>query len=69
MEIKFKMRRLIMAIVMILPIISADKINAQTTNQDSIVCTQFEKDLKSYSIDINRLEKSNKKDYKALSKI
>ncbi len=69
MEIKFKMRRLIMAIVMILPIISADKINAQTTSQDSIVCTQFEKDLKSYSIDINRLEKSNKKDYKALSKI
>ena len=66
---KLKKRNILIAIVTILSTIYSYNINAQTTSQDSIVCTQFEKDFNAFSIRMDELEKPNKKDYIALSKL
>ena len=66
---KLKKRDILIAIVTILSTIHSYNINAQTTSQDSIVCTQFEKDFNAFSIRMDELEKPNKKDYIALSKL
>jgi len=66
---KLKKRDFLIAIVTILSTIHSYNINAQTTSQDSIVCTQFEKDFNTFSIRMDELEKPNKKDYIALSKL
>lgn len=66
---KLKKRDILIAIVTILSTIHSYNINAQTTSQDSIVCAQFEKDFNAFSIRMDELEKPNKKDYIALSKL
>ncbi|MDN5552828.1 transglutaminase-like domain-containing protein [Prevotella sp.] len=66
---EFKKRNILIAIVIILLAIHSNNTNAQTTTQDSIVCAQFDQDLKTFSIGIKELEKSNKKDYIAISKL
>ena len=66
---KLKKGNILIAIVTILLAIHSYNTNAQTTSQDSIVGAQFEKDINTFSIKINELEKPNKKDYIALAKL
>ena len=66
---EFKKRNILIAIVTILLAIHSNNTNAQTTTQDSIVCAQFDQDLKTFSIRRNELEKSNNNDYIAISKL
>ena len=66
---KLQKRNFLIAIVTILSVIHSYNTNAQTKSQDSIVGAQFEKDINTFSIKVNELEKTNKKDYIALSKL
>ena len=66
---KLKKGNILIAIVTILSAIHSYNTNAQTKSQDSIVGAQFEKDINTFSIKVNELEKPNKKDYIALSKL